>query len=345
MQAVSLPGDRRVEVVQRPMPSPGAGEVLVRTRASAICRSDMSLYSGTPIVGSTVAGSVTPGHEAAGDIVQVGSGVNPGRVGERVAAYLPLGCGHCDHCRAGYLMLCAEWKCFGFDVDGGDADYFVLPEKNCLELPQPLSYVDGALLTDMVGTQFHTQRMLHVIPGETLAVFGLGPMGAAAVMIGRALGAEVIAIDLLPARLSLATKLGASHAINSAEIDPVQAVMDLTAGRGAQVAVDCSGAPAAQNAALNAAAKRGRVAFVGESRSTTINPSDQIIRKLLTVVGGWYFPLYEFDEITDFALTHQLPVEELVTHRFDLAQAPEAFRAFDQRETEKAVFVWDDDRS
>jgi propanol-preferring alcohol dehydrogenase len=91
---------------------------------------------------------------------------------------------------------------------------------------------------------------------------------------------------------------------------------------------------------LDITAKRGAVAFVGESRSTQINPSDQIIRKLLTVVGGWYFPVSEWNEICRFVLQHAIPVESLVTHRFSLDEAAEAFRAFDARETEKAVFVW-----
>ena len=105
-------------------------------------------------------------------------------------------------------------------------------------------------------------------------------------------------------------------------------------------AIDCSGSPAGQNLCLNAAAKLGSVAFVGESRATEINPSDQIIRKLLTAVGGWYFPLGEWAEIVRLVTEQNLPVEQLVTHRFPLSEAAEAFRAFDQRETEKAVFTW-----
>jgi L-iditol 2-dehydrogenase len=151
----------------------------------------------------------------------------------------------------------------------------------------------------------------------------------------------VIAVDLLDERLSLARELGAAETVNSGGGDPVEALRELTGGRGVDVAVDCSGAPAAQNAALDAARKQGAVAFVGESRETTINPSDQLIRKLLTVIGGWYFPLWEFPEIARFALAHELPLEKLVTHRFPIEDAADAFRMFDARETEKAVFVWD----
>src|SRR4051794_30718177 len=111
MRAVLLPGDRRVDVVDRPDPRPGHGEVLIRTRASALCRSDMSLYYGNPIVGGESAGKglVVPGHEPAGDVIELGPGVDSIAVGDRVAVYLAIGCGHCEHCLAGYRMLCAQW--------------------------------------------------------------------------------------------------------------------------------------------------------------------------------------------------------------------------------------------
>lgn len=344
MRAVLLAGDRKVDVVDRPTPEPGPGEVLVRTRASAICRSDMGLYVGnSTIVGGEDAGKglIVPGHEPAGEVAAVGAGVESLRVGDRVAGYLPIGCGHCEHCFAGYYMLCATWKCVGFDVDGGDADYHMLPERNCLPLPDEVSFVAGALLTDMVGSQHHTQKVLGVRGGKTVAVFGLGPMGAAAVLVAKAFGANVVAVDILPERLQLSGRLGADVTVDSSAQDPAEAIRDATRGRGADVAIDCSGVPAAQNAALDAAAKRGAVAFVGESRKTEINPSDQIIRKLLTVTGGWYFPRYEWDEVTRLVVDSKMPVEDLVTHRFSIEDAETAFGMFDRRETEKAVFTWD----
>jgi propanol-preferring alcohol dehydrogenase len=303
----------------------------------------MSLYHGNPIVGGESAGTgeVVPGHEPAGEVVALGAGVGNLREGDRVAVYLAIGCGHCEHCLQGERMLCPDWRCVGFDVDGGDADYLVVPAVNCLPLPPSVSFEAGALLTDMLGTQYSAQKRLGVSGADTVAVFGLGPMGLAGVLAARGRGARVIAVDLLDQRLDLASELGAAETVNSGEADPVEALRELTGGRGVDVAVDCSGAPAAQNAALDAARKLGSVAFVGESRETTINPSDQIIRKLLRVIGGWYFPLWEFPEIARFAVEHALPLEKLVTHRFAIEDAAEAFRMFDARETEKAVFVWD----
>jgi threonine dehydrogenase-like Zn-dependent dehydrogenase len=343
MKAVLLPGQGAVTVVDREIPRPGPGEVLVRTRASAICRSDIHLYHGAPVTGgdAATAGTVVPGHEPAGEVAELGPGVTGLAEGDRIAGYLAIGCGHCEYCATGYLMLCPDWKCLGTDVDGGDADYLVLPARNCLPLPDGVPFEAGALMTDMFGSQYHTQKVLGVRGGQTVAVFGLGPMGAASVLVARAFGADVIAVDLLEDRLKLAADLGAGSTVNSGSDDAATAIRDLTHGRGVDVAIDCSGATQAQNTALDVARKLGAVAFVGESRATQINPSDQIIRKLLTVTGGWYFPVGEWAEISRLVVERKPPLGRLVTHRFPITAAPEAFGAFDRRETEKAVFTWD----
>jgi threonine dehydrogenase-like Zn-dependent dehydrogenase len=346
MRAVILPGNKEVHVVDRPVPTPKEGEVLIRLRASAICRSDMSIYYGTPIVGGEAAKSgevnhIIPGHEPAGDIVELGSGVKGLDVGDRVAVYLSIGCGHCSYCLRGYTYLCPTWKCVGFDVDGGDADYMVVPAQCCLKLPDELSYEIGALLTDNIGTQYHTQKTLGVSGKDTVAIFGLGPMGSAAALIAKARGARVIAVDVLDSRLEMAKELGVDFIVNSSKEDAVEALRALTNGEGVDVAIDCSGNPAAQNSALDSARKLGSVAFVGESRSTTINPSDQMVRKLLKVVGGWFFPVWEWDEMVRFVIEQKIPVDKYITHRFSIEDAEEAFRLFDQRVTDKAVFIWE----
>lgn len=341
MKAVLLPGAQQVQVVDRPDPEPSVGEVVVRVRASALCRSDMSLYDGTPIVGGEGAGlgKVIPGHEPAGEVVALGPLTTGVAVGDRVAIYLAVGEGRCEWCRRGYRMLCPSWKCVGFDIDGGDAEYVVVPAENCLPIPDEMSFEVAALSTDMIGTQYSTQARLGVSGTDTVAVFGLGPMGAAGVLVAKARGARVVAVDVLKERLDLAARLGADVVVDSRSQDAATALRAVTHGDGVDIAIDCSGNPAAQNAALDATRRLGSVAFVGESRSTTINPSDQFIRKLLTVIGGWYFATWEYAAITRFILEHDLPVDQLVTHRFELADAPEAFRMFNARETEKAVFI------
>jgi L-iditol 2-dehydrogenase len=342
MRAVILPGDKQVVVTDREVPVPRDNEVLVRTAASAICRSDMSIYYGNPLLPgtATAVSPVVPGHEAAGVVEAVGAAVRGIRVGDRVASYLAVGNPLTENGLRGYPMLDDGWECFGFDLDGGDAEYFVLPEYNALPLPDGISFRAGAVMTDMIGTQYSTQKRLGVSAAHTVAVFGLGPMGAAAVLIAKAHGARVIAVDVLDSRLTQATSLGADHTVNSADTAAVDRIRELTGNRGADVVIECSGNPHAQNDALDAAASLGAVAFVGESRAAEIKPSDQLIRKLLTVIGGWYFARHEWDEIVRFVTERSIPVEALISHEFSIEQAEEAFGMFDRRETEKAIFVF-----
>lgn len=343
MKAVFFPGPKTVEVREIPVPEPGPGEVLIRLKASAICRSDMSLYYGNPVVGGGGAagsGEIIPGHEPCGVVEGVGPGVQHRKLGDRVAVYLAIGCGRCSYCLSGYKMFCPQWKCVGFDVHGGDADYMVVPEVNCLPIPDEMSYEVGAVSTDAVGTLYHAQKRLGISGRDTLTIFGLGPMGAAGILVAKANGAHVIAVDIVEHRLSLAKQLGADYVLNGNEGDVVERIKELTNGRGSDAFIDCSGSTVCHNQALDGLRPHGRGAFIGEARESTIRPSEQFIRKQISVIGSWYFPVHEFQEIADFIVRKKVPVEQLITHRFSIEQAAEAFRVFDQRQTEKAVFVW-----
>lgn len=343
MQAVIFPGDKKVEIREFEIPTPGRGEVLIKLKASAICRSDMSLYYGNSVFGDgkTKSGCNVPGHEPAGEITEVGEGVANYKPGDRVAVYLAVGCGECPHCKSGYKMFCKEFKCIGFDSHGGDADYMVVPAENCMRIPDEMSFVTAAVSTDAVGTLYHAQKRLAISGRDTLVIFGLGPMGGAGVMIAKALGATVIAVDMLDDRLEVAKELGADYTINGKNVNVLEEISRITNGLGADAAIDCSGSPHAENNALDCVKPHGRVAFIGESKETTIRPSEQLIRKQITVIGSWYFPIFEYEEIADFIVKKGLPVEKLVTHKFKLQEAETAFRLFDERKTEKAVFVWD----
>jgi 2-desacetyl-2-hydroxyethyl bacteriochlorophyllide A dehydrogenase len=341
MKAVVFPGDKVVEIRNVPVPTPGSGEVLIKLKASAICRSDMSLYYGNRgVVGQAKSGCVHPGHEPAGEIVQVGEEVNRFKPGDRVAVYLAIGCGECEYCKSGYKMFCKEWQCIGFDQNGGDADYMVVPVENCMRIPDGMSYVTAAVSTDAVGTLYHAQKRLAINGRDTLVVFGMGPMGGAGVMVAKGLGATVIAVDMLDERLEVAKELGADYTIN-AKSNVLEQLMEITGGRGVDAGIDCSGSPIAQNTILDSLRPHGRAAFIGEGKEVTIRPSEQLIRKQIMVMGSWYFPIFEFDEITRFIMNKKLPVEKLVSHTFKIDEAETAFRMFDERKTEKAVFVWE----
>ena len=340
MMGVVFPGDRKVEVREFDIPEPQPGEVLIKVKASAICRSDMHLYYGVNVLGGEVPKECfIPGHEPAGQVEKTGPNVRTLKQGDRVAVYLANGCGNCEYCKAGYIMLCSEFKCIGFDMHGGDAEYMIVPEKYCMKIPQDMSYVTAALSTDAIGTLYHAQKRMNISGRDTMALFGIGPMGGAGVMVAKGMGATTIAVDNVADRLALAKELGADYTIDFSKVDAVAAIKEITCGRGADAAIDTSGNSVAENNVLDCLKPHGRAAFVGEATQTTIKPSEQFIRKQIMLFGSWYFPIWEYEEIVDFIMERKLPVEKLVTHRFSLKDADEAFKLFDTHKTQKVVFV------
>jgi len=202
-----------------------------------------------------------------------------------------------------------------------------------------MSYITAALSTDAIGTLYHAEKRLGVSGRDTVAIFGMGPMGGAGLIVAKGLGASVIAIDAVDNRLELAKELGADYVLNAQDPDVVKEIVKITNNLGADVAIDCSGNQYAENNALSCVKPHGRVAFIGENNKVTIDPSNQFIRKQIILIGSWYFPIWEYDEIANFIVDKNLPVEKLVTHKFKLEEAETAFRLFDSRQTQKVVFV------
>lgn len=339
MKAVFLPGNKRVEIRAVEVPTPGPGEVLVAVKASCICRSDLSLYYGNAVVGGDAAGGCVTGHEPAGEVAAIGAGVDHTKVGDRVAVYLGIGCGVCEFCRQGNYFLCAQWTCIGFTANGGNAEYIVVPERNCLKIPDWMSYVAAAISTDAFGTLFSACKKLGISGASVLGIWGLGPMGTAGVLAAKALGARVVVFDPLAERREFALGLGADRALDPTAAGVLDDLAAFTEGAGLTAAIDCSGNSGAHNMALDAVRPLGKVAFIGESRESTIRPSDQLIRKQITLMGSWYFNAFEYDEILRVLKSARIDLERLATHRFSLEEAETAFRLFDERKTEKAVFV------
>jgi L-iditol 2-dehydrogenase len=339
MKAVFLPGNKKVEIRAVEVPTPGPGEVLVAVKASCICRSDLSLYYGNAVVGGDAAGACVTGHEPAGQVAQVGAGVNSFKAGDRVAIYLGIGCGVCEFCRQGNYFLCSQWTCIGFTANGGNAEFIVVPERNCLRIPDWMSYVAAAISTDAFGTLYSACKKLGVSGASILGIWGLGPMGTAGVLAAKALGARVVVFDPIAERREFAVDLGADLALDPGGSEVQAQLKAFTDGAGLTTAIDCSGNSAAHNMALDALRPGGKAAFIGESRESTIKPSDQLIRKQVTLMGSWYFNASEYEEILRVLKSHNIDLERLATHRFNLDEAETAFRMFDERKTEKAVFV------
>ena len=340
MKAVTLKGNRELEVRELPRPVPGPDEVLIRIRVAAICGSDLHFYRDTPEnLGSRVGGIV--GHEPTGVVEAVGDCVQNVQVGDRVTVYHHLGCGTCAHCLAGDIMLCDNDMGIGQAGKGADADYVCLPERYCLPLPDELSFVDGAFIACIAGTGYSALRKIAPSGRDTLTVMGLGPVGLVTSMMAKAFGSQVIGVDLVPERIELARKIGLDHVLDGGEVDPVEVVMDLTQGRGADGVVETSGHPTAQVQAVHLVRKRGKVVYVGAGYEEPCIAPWWIMHREITLMGSFVMPIYLYEELVRFILQNELDFEQIVTHRFRLEEAEEAFRLAESRQSGKILFVWD----
>ena len=338
MRGVVFLGDRRAEVREFPDPEPGPGEVVVRMKASGLCGSDLHLYRQT--AAQRAGNDTIPGHEPSGVVEALGPGVDTVRVGDRVSVYHYRGCGHCKHCRAGNVMWCAERRGYGGPIHGADADLRLTDERNCMPLPDAFGYAQGALMACAAGTAFSSMRKLQVSGQDTLVIFGQGPVGLCGLLVAKALGGRVIGVDPIAERRALSLQLGADEALDPGQSDVLTAVRDLTHGEGADMAFETSGSAAGQNGAVDCLRLGGKAVFVGFGvQNKTLNPS-QFIGRQLTLMGSFVMPIYMYYDLAQFILDHDLPLDRMVTHRFPLEQAPEAFALFDQGATGKVVLEW-----
>ena len=330
MAAAYLPGNSTVELREVPVPEPGHGEVLLAVRASTICGSDIrAIYREHLGKGPEGYQGVIAGHEPAGRIVALGPGCRRYKVGDRVIVYHISGCGLCNDCRRGYMISCTSSefrRAYGWQRDGGMAEYLLAEEKDLIHLPDSLTYLDGAQVACGFGTVYEALQKIGVDGNHTVLITGLGPVGLAAAALSRKLGAEkILGIDVSPERLQLARKLDLFDAVLASGPNNVSEVQDQTGGHGVERAVDCSGNAEARATAIRATRKWGKIAMVGEGGSVSFNPSPDIIHDQKTILGSWVTSTWLMEELVERLVRWNLHPEQIVTHRFPLAKASEAY--------------------
>jgi threonine dehydrogenase-like Zn-dependent dehydrogenase len=344
MKGVVFTGDRELDMREFSDPVPGPGEVILEMKASGMCGSDLNTYR-LPKSERPLERQVIAGHEPCGVVAARGSGVTPDQApdGVRFMVHHYSGCGRCKHCLVGYAQLCVHGSTvYGSGAGhGGHARYMRVVSPNMLvPLPDQLSWEEGAAVSCGTGTAYLALKRLDVSGRDTLVVYGQGPVGLSATMLGAAMGARVVAVDPSPERRAMARDFGAEAVIDPASVNPVQAVQELTHGEGAPASLDCTGIPDARVAAVKSACTWGRVCFVGERNTTTFDVSPDIIHKQLTIYGSWTFSVTGQAECAQFVIEHELPLKRLFTHHFRLEDAPEAYRLFDTQTTGKGVFLF-----
>lgn len=297
-------------------PTPGPGEVLVRVKAAGICHSDAHYRAG---VGRT-SHPLTLGHEVAGVVAATGARVTSPRVGERVCLHYLVTCGECRDCRAGREQFCPTGQMIGKDRDGGFAEFIRVPARNAHVLPAAIPFEQGAIMMCSSATALHALRKARVARGETVAVFGVGGLGVSAVQLARALGASrVFAVDVNPAKLALAARLGAEP-IDAKAADPVAAIRAATDGRGVDAALELIGFARTMEQSVQVLAPQGRAALAGLTRERiALAPYEDILNREAEVIGVSDHLASEIPELIQFVERGALVLAGAVTRVVPLA--------------------------
>ncbi|MEE2689495.1 MAG: zinc-binding dehydrogenase [Pseudomonadota bacterium] len=337
MKAVVFLGERKLELMDVPDPSPAPDEVVIEIKASGMCGSDLHQYRGPKKEKLNIAG-----HEPCGIIAEVGSGVPVAlaKVGDRVMDHHYSGCGVCKHCCEGWSQMCLDGSVvYGGTGDGAHAKYMKVPAHTIIGLPEALSFKTGAAISCGTGTAYGALKRLELAGDETIAIFGQGPVGLSATQLAKAMGARVIALDVNEERRNLAQQFGADEVVDPMSNDVVDAIRSLTHGEGAQKTLDCSSNPEARRAAVQSVRTWGTACYVGERGDVTLDVSNDLIRRQVKLVGSWTFSKIGQADCAEFVADRNIDVDALFTHEFSLDQAEDAYKLFDTQTTGKGVFL------
>ncbi len=347
MKGAYLPGDSTVVIQEVDVPVPGHGQVLIKTKSSTICGSDIrAIYHEHLGKGPEGYQNKIAGHEPAGQIVKCGPGLKRFKVGDRVVIYHISGCGVCNDCRRGYMISCSSEHraAYGWQRDGGMAPYILADEKDLILLPDSLTYTDGAQIACGFGTVYEGIEKAGISGNDAVLVTGLGPVGLATLMLAKAMGAQkLIGVDVNPERCKLAKDLNLVDEVYISADDTLQKVLETTGGNGVERAIDCSGHTLARQLCIRATRKWGAIVFVGEGGTVEFNPSPDIIHDQKTIYGSWVTSTWKMEELVERIVRWGIHPEDLVTHRFTIDQADKAYELMSSGKCGKVAVVFDEE--
>ncbi len=319
------------DIVDLADPAPPKGGVVLRVLAAGVCRSDWHAWTGAD---SDVSLPHVPGHEYCGEVVAVGAGVTRWKTGDRVIAPFILACGACADCAAGHQTICADQVLPGFTAPGAFAEFVAVAhaDANLAALPDSIAPDLAAGLGCRVTTAWHALTGRAALqPGEWLAVFGGGGVGMSALLLGRAMGARVIVVDVVPEKLDFARSLGADAVVNAATEDPVTAIRDITGG-GADLSIEALGIAETTVAALRCLRKLGRMVQIGMpagDHAAMKLPMDVVYSGQLAIYGTRGMPAWRYPSLLNLIAGGRVDLTPLVTRRIPLSAAGAELAAFD----------------
>jgi len=343
-----MPGNSTVELKEFDIPVPGHGEVLLKMKSSTICGSDIRCIYHQHL-GKGPEGyqpGMIAGHEPCGQIVTTGPGCRRFKTGDRVIVYHISGCGVCNDCRRGYMISCTSpyRRAYGWQRNGGMAEYLLAEEKDLVYLPDELSYSDGAQVACGFGTVYEGLEKIGISGNDAVLITGLGPVGLASAMLCRAMGAQkIFGIEVIDERLSIAQDTGLFDKVIKNQDDNLKHMLDLTSGYGVEKSIDCSANNKARLTCIQATRKWGKIVFLGEGGTCEFQPSRDIIHDQKTIYGSWVTNIWRMEELVERLVRWKIKPELLITHRFPLSEAGQAYSLMASGKCGKVAVVFDEE--
>ena len=336
----TAPGVGHLEILETTAPVPGPGEALVRIGPSGLCGTDLLLFDGVyrgrnrPVPSPLIVG-----HEASGEVVELGPGTAGPAPGTRVGIEAVTGCAVCFHCRRGHYNLCQDWHHIGLTKAGALAEFVVVPAATMFALPDAMSLENAAFL-EPLATVMNTLERTRPLPGTPAAVIGPGPFGLLHVQALRAAGVGPIIVFGRPgdeARLEIARRVGADEALVADRTEAVAAAATWTDGIGMGLVIETAGTPEGVQTALEITAGGGTLATLGLVRHTEIDAL-QVMRKDMTWVGVVAAVRRHWAEAIRLVASERVKPAELITHRLPLTQALSGLAALRARQAVKVMY-------
>ncbi len=315
MKAARLHGPNMPLVIEDiDIPQIGHGEALVKIKACGVCHSDLGIIERGP--------NITLGHEAAGDIVDLGQGNIDFKIGDPVTIFMRFVCGECEYCLSGRDNLCANLKGqIGFRTDGGYAEYCKVPLSSLFRLPEGMSYGEGGILADCVATTYRALVIRgQVRVGSNIMVQGIGGLGASSILISKMLGTRVIAVDIKDDKLEFAKKLGADDTVNAVKESVPDAIKRLTNNKGVDYVIDLAGVGKAVETSLACVGKCGKILQVGHTNSPFTATSDQLFSGEKEIIGVTANSRKDILDVINLYKVGKLNYKSIITDEFPLDQ-------------------------
>jgi 2-desacetyl-2-hydroxyethyl bacteriochlorophyllide A dehydrogenase len=326
-RAAVLEAPRRFNIIDRPAPLAAPGEVVVRIASTAVCHTDLSIFTGDH---PGVKYPVVLGHESTGVVESLGDGVGGLAAGQHVIINPIISCGHCDSCKRGAEQLCRNAGLFGREVDGSMCEFVHLPVRYLHALPDGMSLADATLI-ETLATVRHAQDRLGIKAGESVVVLGQGTTGLLHTRLAVLAGATVIAISRTKWKLDMATQMGAQHALDTGAEKAVDEVLRLTGGSGADIVIDTAGGASTLMASIEMLRPGGRLApYAVSHECCTQFTTFPLYFKEISIIGSRALNPTDMAPSIELVAGGKIDVAGFVSATYPLARAAEAFDEYER---------------